>query len=195
MGRGAETRAAILGEALELTSRVGLEGISIGVLAKRTGMSKSGLYAHFDSKEGLQRDVLQEAADRWAELVIRPALKEPRGLPRLRKLFERWIAWDTEVFAGGCPFMAAATDFDDREGPVHDAVAGHIRDALSAVARTVELAVEEGHLRAGTDPDQVAFELWGLLAGFQQYSRLLADEQARDRVDRAFAALVDRYRA
>jgi AcrR family transcriptional regulator len=195
MGRGAETRAAILGEALELTSRVGLEGLSIGVLAKRTGMSKSGLYAHFDSKEGLQRDVLREAADRWTELVIRPALREPRGLPRLEKLFERWIAWDTEAFTGGCPFMAAAIDFDDRKGPVRDAVAGHIRDALSAVARAVGLAVDEGHLRADTDVEQVTFELWGILAGFQQYARLLADERARARADRAFAALIQRHRA
>lgn len=195
MGRGAETRATILGEALELTSQLGLEGLSIGVLAKRTGMSKSGLYAHFESKEGLQCDVLQEAADRWAELVLRPALKEPRGLPRVRAIFERWMAWDTEAFGGGCPFMAAATDFDDREGPVRDAVVRHVRDALATLSRAVQLAVDEGHLRADASVEQVTFEIWGTLTGFQQYSRLLAHDGARDRAQRAFDALVDRYRA
>ncbi len=195
MGRGAETRAAILEEALELTSQFGLEGLSIGVLAKRTGMSKSGLYAHFESKEGLQRDVLQEAADRWTELVLRPAIAKPRGLPRVAKLFERWLAWDTEAFAGGCPFMAAATDYDDRDGPVRQAVAKHLGDALAAVTRAVELAVDEGHLRAGTPVDQFTFELWGILTGFQQYSRLLEDGDALGRANRAFDSLVDRHRA
>jgi len=195
MGRGADTRAAILDEALELTSRFGLEGLSIGVLAKRTGMSKSGLYAHFDSKEGLQRDVLQEAAERWIELVLRPALAKPRGLPRVAKIFERWLAWCSDAFAGGCLFMAAATDFDDRDGPIRQEVAGHLRDALAAVTRAVEMAVDEGHLRHGTPIDQFTFELWGILTGFQQYSRLLEDDQALARANRAFDALVDRHRA
>lgn len=194
MGRGAETRAAILDEALMLASRVGLEALSIGVLAKRTGMSKSGLFAHFASKEGLQRDVLAEAAQRYTEVVLRPALKEPRGLPRVERLFERWLHWGTETFSGGCPFVAAATEFDDREGPVRAAVRGHLRDLLGAIARAVSIAVEEGHLAADTDPEQVAYELWAILLAFHHYERLLGDGAARARAEAAFAALIDRHR-
>ena len=117
MSKGDDTRRAILAEALDLTSEVGLEGLTIGVLAKLVGMSKSGLYAHFASKEELQVAVLEAAAGLFREQVFEPAKRQPRGLPRIQALFDRWLDWSATVLSGGCPFIAASTEFDDRPGP------------------------------------------------------------------------------
>ena len=119
--RGTRTREAILARAVAVASEQGLEGLSIGALADDLGMSKSGLFAHFRSKEGLQIAILEMAGARMVDEVVRPALAAPRGEPRVRALFDRWLAWEqSPSLPGGCPFMAASFELDDRPGPVRD---------------------------------------------------------------------------
>jgi len=190
MSKGEETRRTILRQALELSSEVGLEGLSFGVLARRAKMSKSGLYAHFDTKEMLQCQVLDAAAARFIDVVLSPALKQPRGLPRVRTLFAQWLKWEREELAGGCPFVAAAAEFDDRPGAVRDHLAGHLLDMLSAVARAAQIAVQEGHFRADLDPEQFAYELWAVLLAYHQYQRLLDKADAGARAQAGFEGLV-----
>jgi AcrR family transcriptional regulator len=190
MSKGQETRDRILLQALHQASEVGLEGLTVGDLAGRVGMSKSGLYAHFASKEDLQCRVLDTAADQFVDLVVAPALKEPRGLPRIRALFARWLDWATRQLSGGCPFVAAAVEFDDRPGAVRDRLVSHLKDVLGTIARAASISVEEGHFREDMDPDQFAFEFWGILQAFHHYARLFRHEDARARADAAFEVLV-----
>ncbi len=195
MDKGEATRNAILRQALDLSSEVGLEGLTIGMLAKRMGMSKSGLYAHFQSKEEMQSQVLDAAADRFTAAVLSRALKRPRGVPRLRRLFELWLDWISGALSGGCPFVAAATELDDRSGPVRDTLVGHQRGLLDTVAHAARISVQEGHFSADLDVDQFAFELWGILLGYHHYARLIRSDDARSRATGAFEGLLIRSAA
>lgn len=189
--KGAETRAAILDEALSRASVHGLGGVTIGELAKRAGMSKSGLFAHFKSKEQLDIAVLDEARDRFVAHVMAPALKAPRGLPRIRALFERWMEWESADFQpGGCVFMAAAMELDDQPGPARDHLVASQRDWIQALQTAARIAVDEGHFRADLDVEQWAYELWGLALGYHFYSRLLRDPRALERARLAFDHLL-----
>ena len=156
VSKGEETREAVLAEALAQSSRVGLRGITIGNLADSLGMSKSGLFSHFGSKEGLQTAVLEFAADHFARLVIRPALREARGEPRLRMLFERWLGWggySDYALPGGCIFVSVASEFDDEpDTPVRDKVVTTERDLLDAIETIVRGGVTEGQVRQDTEP-------------------------------------------
>jgi len=191
MRKGEETRTAVLDHALREASRVGLEGLSIGNLARDLGMSKSGLFAHFQSKEALQLQVLEAAAARFMETVVAPALREPRGEPRLRVLFQRWIGWSEACgLPGGCLFVTAAVELDDREGPVREALVRFQLDWIAALARAVRIAVEVGHFRAGLDPEQFAHDLYAVILGYHHAHRLLRQPQARARAERAFEALL-----
>lgn len=190
MSKGEDTRRSILQQALDLSSEVGLEGLTFGALAKRVGMSKSGLYAHFASKEDLQCKVLDAAAARFVDLVISRVLKQPRGRARVEALYKLWISWGTVELSGGCPFIAAATEYDDRPGPVRDRVVAHLRDVLGTIARAAAISAEEGHFRADLDVDQFAFEFWSILLGLHLYARLGLSGDARARADRAFANLI-----
>jgi AcrR family transcriptional regulator len=125
--KGQQTRAAILDAALRLASHVGLEGLSIGALAEVTQMSKSGVFAHFGSREELQISVVREYNAKFEEEVFYPALAEPRGLPRLRALFERWVKRVTVELDSGCIYISGAVEFDDRPGPVRDALVSMVR--------------------------------------------------------------------
>jgi AcrR family transcriptional regulator len=196
MRKGEVTRAAILDEALALASQVGLEGLSIGELAKRLGMSKSGLFAHFASKENLQLDVLRSAAERFVEMVIRPALQKPRGEPRVRALFENWLAWSRADFSpGGCLFVSAAVELDDRPGPPRDYLVGAQRDFLGAIATAARIAVEEGHFRRDLEPEQFAYDLYSIYLAYHHFSRLLQSPEAEERLRRSFAGLLERAQA
>src|SRR5262245_33065172 len=149
MGKGAETRERILDQAVRVASRDGLEALSIAGLASELGLSKSGLFAHFGSKDALQVQVLEAATARFRESVIRPALRATRGEPRLTALFERWVAWtDDPDIPGGCVLVAAAAEFDDRPGPQRDYLVASQRDWLATLAKAVSLAIEVGHFRA-----------------------------------------------
>ncbi len=194
MSKGADTRRQVLHQALEISSEIGLEGLTFGVLAKRVGMSKSGLYAHFDSKEDLQARVLDTAAERFVDVVMSRVLKQPRGLPRVEALFHQWITWATEELSGGCPFIAAASEFDDRPGVVRDRVINHLRDVLGTISRAAEIAMEEGHFHPQLDVARFAFEFWSILLGHHLYARLrLYDDPGRMAED-AFTDLIRRAR-
>ena len=160
VSKGDSTREAVLREALAQASRVGLRGITIGGLADAMEMSKSGLFAHFRSKEGLQTAVLDYATDAFVRLVIHPALKAPRGEPRLRTLFDRWLGWDgfgEFALPGGCIFIAVTTEFDDEpDGPLRDRIVRIQRDFLDTIETIIRSGVSEGHFRDDADSDQAA---------------------------------------
>ncbi len=194
--KGEQTRAAILDEALKIASKLGLEGLTIGSLADATGMSKSGLFAHFGSREDLQLAVLEHAAQRYGNKVFLPVLKIERGLPRLRALFQRWLEWTLESgLPGGCIMISAANEYDDRPGPIRDAVIANQNRGRAISEKAVRLAVEEGHLRSDTDPEQIAFELLAIVLASHNYRRLLGDREARQRALTAFDELIARHAA
>ncbi len=182
MSKGEATRQHILGEALALASEVGLEGVSIGALAERAKMSKSGLFAHFESKEGLELAILDEAVARFVADVVSPALREPRGEPRVRALLVRWLDWSrAKYMPGGCVFVASISDADDRPGPVRDRLAATQRDWLDTLATCVRGGIKEGHFRSDLDPDQFAHEVLTTAYGHHLLSRLLRDPAADQR--------------
>lgn len=191
MRKGSQTRAAIVQEALAAASILGLGALSIGQLAKRMGLSKSGLFAHFGSKESLQMAVLEEVVDRFVRQVIRPALKAPSGEERLRVLYSKWIAWGgTRGFPGGCPLMAASIEFDDQPGPLHDYVVTQQRAWIDAIRRMANKAIAEGSFRPDVDLDQFAFEFNAVGLGFNYALRLHKDSEAADRARRAFQHVI-----
>ncbi len=191
--KGESTRSAIVSRALALASVTGLESLSLQALATAVGMSKSGLFAHFASKEDLQLQVLKEAADRFVSFVVAPALKKPRGVPRIRALFENWLEWAHASFQpGGCVFQAAAAELDDKEGPAREYLVATQRDLLSTMATAAKIAVQEGHFAPDLDVDQWAYEVYGIVIAYHQVSRLLRDETAEARARRSFEALLER---
>jgi AcrR family transcriptional regulator len=194
--KGASTRETVLGHALALASEVGLEGVTIGTLAERAGMSKSGLFAHFTSKEALQVAVLDEASDRFVAHVIAPALRQKRGEPRVRAFLENWHRWaNADFMPGGCVFVASIADLDDRPGPVRDRLAAGQRDWLETLTTAVRIAVEEGHFRADLDPGQLAWELLALAYGAHLLGRLLRDRNHDDRLRAAIERQIADARA
>jgi AcrR family transcriptional regulator len=188
VSKGDETRTAVLDCAVEVVRRVGLSGLTIGSLAEQAELSKSGLFGHFRSKEALQLQVLEHARARFEEAVARPTLRMPRGEPRLRELFERWLRWG--ALPGGCPFVAAATEFDDRPGAVRDRLVRDERDLFDMIATVFRSGIAEGHLRDDADPDQFAQDFYGVVLARHHTLRLLGDEQADTRARRAFEALL-----
>ena len=190
MGKGTETRQAVLDEAARVASRVGLSGLTIGSLAASTQLSKSGLFAHFQSKESLQLQLLEHTRARFVEQVVRPALAAPRGEPRVRELFRRWLAWDADALPGGCLFIVASAEFDAQPGPVHDRLAQDQRDWLDTIAQVFRTGIAEGHFRPDADPEQFAFDLQGTILAYHHASRLLGDPDAAARATRAFEALL-----
>jgi AcrR family transcriptional regulator len=195
-GRGDETRQLILERAAQTASRIGLDGLTIGHLAGELELSKSGLFAHFQSKEALQVQTLRYTAQVFVDRVIRPALKTPRGEPRLRSLFERWLAWaEADVLKGGCLFVAAATELDDREGPARDELVRQQRDWLELIANVARTGVSEGHFGPHLDAEQMAHDMYGVMLAYHHARRLLRDPRAQKRAKRAFEALVAAARA
>ena len=182
--RGDRTRRQILDAAVDLASVEGLEGLSIGALASKLRMSKSGLFAAFGSKEELQVAAVDHAASIFVDQVVRRGLAAPRGLPRLRALCDSWLDYARrQVFRGGCFFAAASAEFDGRPGPVRDRIRAHMRDWLVLLAGAVRRAQSEGHLRPEVDPAQLAFELHSVAMGanwaFQLFGEVGAFHRAR----------------
>jgi AcrR family transcriptional regulator len=189
--KGDRTRAAILDEAADLASLVGLTGLSVGSLASHSGMSKSGLFRHFGSKTALQTATLKEGVDRFVATAVRPALTAPRGEARVRALFERWLDWaTTKGLAGGCLFIAASIELDDQPGPARDYLVATQRDWLDVIARTARFAVETGDFRPDLDAQQFAHEFNSILLGFHQASRLMRDPRAARRAEIHFNRLL-----
>ena len=191
MTKGEETKAAILDDALAIASEVGFTGLTIGQLAEHTGMSKSGLFAHFRSKEALQLETLDRARERFTDIVIRPTLSAPRGVRRVRALFDRWLDWETDSLAGGCIFVTATIEFDDQPGPMRDAVVRNQQDWMDFVAAVAGTAVSEGDFRADLDAEQLAFTLQGLMLGYHHAARLMRDPKALDHTRRALDQLLE----
>ena len=196
MAKGEKTKSKILEKAAGLASICGLEDMSIGKLAKATGLSKSGLFAHFNSKENLQTQVIQWVALMFTEQVMRPSFMEPRGIPRIRAIFENWKDWiDGDSLPGGCIMIASSTEFDDKPGAVRDEIVTMMDELLQSLTRTARIAVEEGHFKNDIDPRQFAFEFESLLHGYHLLQRLLKDPDARERSDLALERLLEAYRA
>jgi AcrR family transcriptional regulator len=192
VGKGEQTRQAVLDQAVEVARRVGLGGLTIGTLAEQTQLSKSGLFGHFRSKEALQLEVLSEARRRFEDSVVRPAVSAPRGEPRVRALFERWLRW--EQAPGGCPLLAAATEFDDQPGPVRDRLVQGMRDVFDMIGMVFRTGIAEGQFRPDADPEQFAQDFYGVILAFHHTARLLGDEQAETRARRAIEVLLSRAR-
>lgn len=190
--KGEATRNAILDRAAELARTIGVEGLTIGRLAEDLQLSKSGLFAHFGSKEALTVAVIEHAREQFVAEVMAPALKAPRGEPRLVAMYERWVAWGKRP--GGCLFVALAGELDDRPGPARDALAAALRDWLDGIAGAARIAIEEGHFRPDVDPQQVAFESYGIMLASHTVGRLVGDPKAGTKLRRAFEALQARCR-
>jgi AcrR family transcriptional regulator len=186
--KGQATRDAIVDHAIDLARRVGLEGLTIGRLADDLELSKSGLFAHFRSKEALQVQVLDGAAERFVAIVVKPALLVDRGVPRIKALFDRWLEWEQRP--GGCVFVQAAVDLDDRPGPARDRLVQLQRDWLETLATTARGAIREGHFSSTVDPEQFAHDLNGIILAYHHAARLLRDREAERRARTAFAALL-----
>jgi AcrR family transcriptional regulator len=191
MHKGAETRERIVDRALRLATRDGLDGVTIGALAGELGLSKSGLFAHFGSKEELQLAVLAEASKRFEAVVFRPAVRAARGEARLQRLFENWLQWLSEPGTpGGCVFLAAAVELDDHDGRPRDYLVGLQKQLMEALAKGAQLSIEAGQFRPDLDCTQFAFEFFALLLGCSHWKRLLRDPEAEPRARAAFARLL-----
>jgi AcrR family transcriptional regulator len=191
MSKGEQTRESILETALDQASLVGLEGLSIGDLAKKTGMSKSGLFAHFGSKEALQVETLRTAMRRFAKVVVAPAQRQAKGIDRLRALFENWLDWTEKGgIRGGCIFLAAAVELDDREGLAREFLVDSQHIWLRTLTKAVERTLRQGDLDAGVESEDLAYEIHGIYLAYHQAKRLLHDPGAKGRAQRAFETLI-----
>jgi AcrR family transcriptional regulator len=186
--KGLQTRATIIDAALSLASHAGLEGLSIGALAEITKMSKSGVFAHFGSREELQISVIREYHAKFEEEVFRPAVREARGLPRLRALFERWVNRVSHELESGCIYISGAVEFDDRPGPVRDALVAMVQAWHKT---SIRIAIEEGHLLADTEPAQLLFEIHGLILALHHDARFLRTPGAVERARIAFDRMIN----
>ena len=192
--KGERTRAAILDEALKLVSKAGLDDLTIGTLAEATGMSKSGLFAHFGSREDLLLAVLAHGQNCFTRCVFQAAMAKPRGLPRLRAMFTNWLDWtESADLPGGCPMIGGASEFDDKPGPVRDMLAGGQRLWIETLKRTVRQAIDEKQLAAATDPEQIVFEMFGIALVVHHHRRLLGYRKARERALAALDSLLERH--
>ncbi|WP_180128992.1 TetR/AcrR family transcriptional regulator [Rhodoferax sp. BLA1] len=191
--KGQQTKQLIVEAALRLAGQIGLEGLSIGVLAEVTHMSKSGVFAHFGSREELQLSVVREYYQRFSDEVFFPAMQEPRGLPRMRALFANWMSRVAVELQSGCIFISGAVAFDDRPGPVRDALASAVQTWLHALTRAIEQAREEGHLVPDADAEQMAFEIHGLILSLHYEERFLKNPGALERAHTGFENILLRY--
>ena len=192
MGKGLDTREAILHHCVKRAVNVGLEGLSIGMLAKELGMSKSGLFAHFKSKEALQLAVIDHVAEVFVQRVIGPALRTPRGRARLRALADGWLAWlRGNPFGCGCFFQGASVEFQGRPGVIRQRIAEHQRDWLELIATVAGTAVKEGTLSPETNLSLFAYEFHSAGLIHQHASRLLDNPDADQLAHDVFARLID----
>lgn len=190
MAKGERTRGVILEQGIALAYRLGLEGLTIGALAADVEMSKSGMYAHFGSKQALQMAVLDAAGRDFAAAVVEPALRAPRGEPRVRALVDGWLTCGRQRRPGGCLFVKASTELDEQPGPVRDRLVELHEQLDDSIARIFAGGVEEGQFRADADPRQFAADLYGVMLGFHHRHRLLGDALAEERTRAAVDALL-----
>jgi AcrR family transcriptional regulator len=195
MQKGQQTKTAIVDVALSLATQMGLEGLTIGAVAEMAGMSKSGVFAHFGSREELQISVIREYHHRFEQEVFYPVLLLARGLPRLRALFANWMQRTSAEIDSGCLYISGAAEFDDRPGPVRDALASSVQTWMAALHRAVRLSVEQGDLAEQTDAAQMAFEIHGLILACHYEARFLKSKAALGLAQRSFEHILQRYGA
>lgn len=193
--KGELTRAAILDVALGLASRDGLEGLTIGLLADKMNMSKSGVFAHFGSREDLQIEVLKLYHHHFEQEVFFPSLKEARGLPRLESMFSRWVKRVTVEIASGCIYISGAVEYDDRPGQIREELVGMVQTWQEALHRCVVQAIDMGHLRSDTDPQQIVYEMYGLILALHHDARFIKRPGSADRARAGFERLLSVYRS
>jgi len=191
--KGQQTKATIVEAALNLATHIGLEGLSIGALAELTGMSKSGVFAHFGSREELQISVVHEYHDRFEQEVFFPALEAPRGVARLRALFDNWMKRTSIELDSGCIYISGAVEFDDRTGPVRDALTASVQTWHAAMRRTIVQCRESGDLHADLDENQLLFEIHGLILALHYEARFLRNEGSMQRAIDGFESILARY--
>ena len=185
--KGVATRGAIIDRAIGLVRKQGFESLSIGGVAQAAAMSKSGVFAHFGSREDLQLAVLDAVAEDFSQQVLAQAFHQPRGVQRLRAILAGWMDW---THGAGCPMIAAVIEYDDRPGTIRDRVVQWQRRLREALTRAVQLAIETGELRADTDPAQFAFEMFGVVLVLHHDTRLFGGTDAIVRATRAFDRLI-----
>jgi len=195
MHKGQQTKTAIVDVALSLATQMGLEGLTIGAVAEMAGMSKSGVFAHFGSREELQISVIREYHHRFEQEVFYPVLLLAKGLPRLRALFANWMQRTSAEIDSGCLYISGAAEFDDRPGPVRDALASSVQTWMTALHRAVRLSVEQGDLAKQTDAAQMAFEIHGLILACHYEARFLKSKTALGLAQRSFEHILHRYGA
>jgi AcrR family transcriptional regulator len=194
LSKGTQTRERILDAALDIASREGLEGLTIGLLAEALDMSKSGVFAHFGSREELQIALIDEYARRFMDAVYYPAIRLPRGLPRLRAMYENWLYRVQHVeIPNGCVFISGAVEFDDREGPVRDRMVLVNRGWQGEMRKAARQAITEAHLHEDCDPEQLVFELYGFMLSLHHDARLLREPRAVERARISFGRAVKAY--
>ena len=195
MRKGEQTRSAIVVAACDLAARDGLEGLTIGALAERIGMSKSGVFAHFGSREDLQIAVLKAYEQRFVDDVLKPGLEAPRGLQRLCAIFGNWLDRTAVEAASACIWISGATEYDDRPGPVRNELVGMVQSWQRELVRAIRQAIDTTELRADTDPSELVFDLYGVILVLHHDARLMQSSDAPARARRAFERLIAAYRA
>lgn len=191
--KGEQTRAAILDVALEVAARDGLEGVTIGILADRLSMSKSGVFSHFGSREELLIATLKEYEVRFLTDILKPAVTEPRGLSRLKAILGNWFTRLGHENEQGCLYISGGVEYDDRPGPVRDELVGMIEGWEKELERAIRQSIETGELREDTPVDLVIFELYGLALGFHHSARLMARNNGSDMIRQVFERILNQY--
>jgi AcrR family transcriptional regulator len=194
MVREKDTKRAILEKALEMSGHLSLETISIGGLAKELNMSKSGLFAHFQSKENLQLEILNYAAQNFTDEVITPALKVERGIPRIKAIVSNWIKWGSKT-SGGCIFVDATTEFNDRPGNIRNTLLAQQKQWVNVLKRIGESAIKSGDINPDSDCDQFAYDLYSLVLGYYYYDQLLHDPKIKQRKEKSLDQFLKTYRS
>ena len=193
MRKGELTRAAILDVALDLASRDGLEGLTIGLLADKMNMSKSGVFAHFGSREDLQMEVLKLYHHRFEQEVFFPSMKETRGIERLRSMFARWVKRVSVEIALGCIYISGAVEYDDRPGPIREELVSMVKAWQGALLRCVRQAIDTGDLKPNSDAQQLVYEMYGLILVLHHDARFLRMPGSVDRARIGFERLIENY--
>lgn len=194
MSKGFTTKEHILKSAFELTSKFGLESLSIGELAKSVGMSKSGLFSHFKSKEKLQIMVMDYAAQNFTQKVIKPAIKEKRGIPRIEAIMRNWQRWSGSYLPGGCPFLSAIIEFDDRPGKVRDRIKRLQEIMINTFVRSFKIAKEEGQIDPDCSEEQLGYEFYSSMVGYHIYNRLLKDDNAKEKFETMVVSIIEKVK-
>jgi len=193
MEKGDQTKKKILDTGFGLASKIGLECLSIGSMAISLEMSKSGLFAHFKSKENLQLAVMEHAAHIFNKDVISPALKAPAGIPRIQKMMDKWVEWTINL-SGGCIFVAAAAEYSDRPGKVRDAIREQHDLWIDCLNRIAHSAIKVGDFKEDSDCNLFAFQMYSLILGFFLYHNSMGDKKSKQMLQSSFQHLIDSYK-